>query len=103
MPLLFAGLYVAGSHNLIGAIAILAFWVAWELRCWGGADAVTSITLALIWPDVRLILAILVVHAAVAGIATMISLMKERTFRVHHLPGLPLLFLSALLRFVYFL
>lgn len=102
VPFLFAGVYVAGSHNPIGAIAIVSFWVAWELRCWGGADAVTSIALALIWPDARLIVAILIVHAFVAGIATLVSLIKERRFRVHQLPGLPLLFLSALLRFIYF-
>jgi len=32
VPFLFAGCYLAGSHNPIGAIAIVSFWVAWELR-----------------------------------------------------------------------
>jgi hypothetical protein len=101
-PILFAGLYLAGTHNPIGSIAMIGFWLAWELRCWGGADAVASITLVLIWPDIKLILALLVVHAAVALIATMVSLVKERKFRVHHLPGLPLLLFSVLLRSIFF-
>ena len=100
IPWLLATLYVAASHNPVGAIAILAFWVAWELRCWGGADAVTAITLALIWPDMRLVTAVLIVHAFVAVIASLHSLIRERKFRVHQFPGLPLLLLSAVLRLV---
>jgi Flp pilus assembly protein protease CpaA len=98
VPFLFAGCYLAGSHNPIGAIAIVSFWVAWELRCWGGADAVASIALVLIWPDLKLIFALLAVHALVAGFATIVTLLKEHKLRLHHLPGLPMLFFSVLLR-----
>lgn len=100
IPWLLAGLYVAASHNPVGAIAIVAFWAAWELRCWGGADAVTAITLALIWPDMRLVIAVLIVHAFVAVIASLVSLIHDRKLRVHQFPGLPLLMLSAVLRLV---
>ena len=98
IPWLLAGLYVAASHNPVGAIAIVAFWAAWELRCWGGADAVTAITLTLIWPDMRLVIAVLIVHAFVAVIASLVSLIRERKLMVHTFPGLPLLLLSAVLR-----
>ena len=100
IPWLLSSLYVAASHNPVGAIAIVAFWAAWELRCWGGADAVTAITLALIWPDMHLVIAVLVVHAFVAVIASLVSLIRERKLRVHQFPGLPLLMLSAMLRLV---
>jgi hypothetical protein len=97
-PFILTGIYLADRVNPFGAIAIIGFWLAWELHCWGGADAVTSIALVLIWPDVQLILALLAVHALVAIITTGFSLLKERRWRVHQLPGLPLLFLSVLLR-----
>jgi hypothetical protein len=42
LPLVVASFLRAGAVNPVGAVAILAFWVAWELRCWGGADAVAS-------------------------------------------------------------
>lgn len=98
IPWLLACLYAAANRNPVGAIAIIAFWAAWELRCWGGADAVTAITLTLIWPDMRLVIAVLVVHALVAVIASLISLIRERKLMVHTFPGLPLLLLSAVLR-----
>lgn len=100
IPWLLGSLYAAASHNPVGAIAIVAFWAAWELRCWGGADAVTAITLTLIWPDMRLVIAVLIVHAFVAAIASLDSLIRERKLRVHHFPGLPLLLFSAVLRLI---
>lgn len=100
IPWLLASLYAAASSNPVGAIAIVAFWAAWELHCWGGADAVTAITLALIWPDIGLVIAVLVVHAFVAMIAGLVSLMRERKLRVHEFPGLPLLLLSAVFRLI---
>ena len=103
VPWIFAGLLVAGSANPIGTVAIVTLWMAWELRCWGGADAVASIALVLIWPDMKLILALLAVHALVALAATIVSLLKERRFRLHQLPGLPLLLFSVLFRSVFFM
>lgn len=100
IPWLLACLYAAATRNPVGAIAIVAFWAAWELRCWGGADAVTAITLMLIWPDMRLVIAVLIVHAFVAVIASMVSIIRERKLMVHTFPGLPLLLLSAILRLV---
>lgn len=102
IPWLLASLYAAASHHPVGAVAIVAFWVAWELRCWGGADAVSAITLMLIWPDLHLVIAVLIVHASVAVLASLVSLIQERKLRVHQVPGLPLLLLSALLRLISF-
>lgn len=98
LPLVVVTFLRAGAINPVGAVAILAFWIAWELRCWGGADAVASITLVLLWPDMRLILALLCVHAVAALVATIVTLVRERSWKLHSIPGLPLLLLTVLLR-----
>lgn len=98
LPLVVVSFFRAGAVNPVGAVAILAFWVAWELRCWGGADAVASITLVLLWPDMSLILALLVVHVIAALGVTIVTLVRERMWKLHSIPGLPLLLLTVLLR-----
>ena len=52
--------------SLPGAFAILGFWLAYELGWSAGADALAAITLALLWPDVRLLLALAIGHLALA-------------------------------------
>jgi hypothetical protein len=98
LPLVVVTFLRAGSVNPVGAVAILAFWIAWELRCWGGADAVASITLVLLWPDMHLILALLCVHVVAALVATIVTLVRERSWKLHSIPGLPLLLLTVILR-----
>lgn len=98
LPLVVFSFLRAGTVYPVGAVAILSFWVAWELRCWGGADAVASITLALLWPDLSLILALLVVHVIAALGVTIVTLVRERSWKLHAIPGLPLLLLTVLLR-----
>ena len=62
IPLLLLGLFCAVQFSPIAAFAILGFWVAWELKWWGGADAVSSITVCLVWPSKFFILAFLITH-----------------------------------------
>src|SRR5690606_12438626 len=61
-PVIFIGLFFAIQLSPIAAIATLGFWIAWELKWWGGADAVSAITLILINPNTTYILAFLGVH-----------------------------------------
>lgn len=98
VPFLLAGLSLAGSHNPIGAMAIVSFWIAWELHCWGGADAVASIAIVLIWPDLRFVFALLIVHLLVVLVATGVSLVKDKKLCFHQMPGLPLLLFTVVLR-----
>lgn len=98
LPLVVVSFLRSGAVNPVGAVAILAFWIAWELHCWGGADAVASITLALLWPDMHLILTLLIVHVAAALVTTIVTLVRERSWKLHAIPGLPLLLLTVLLR-----
>lgn len=80
----------------IAGLAILAFWVAWELGWWGGADATTAITLFLLWPTAELFFLFSLIHLGTVTILSTFSLVTERRLKLHRLPGLPLLFLSVL-------
>ncbi|PKO16670.1 MAG: hypothetical protein CVU39_07550 [Chloroflexi bacterium HGW-Chloroflexi-10] len=90
----------ATSSSVIGSIAILGFWIAWEVGAWGGADAVASICLVLLWPELHLIAALLGMHLVVALGSSLYTWIKERRFRLHSLPGLPILLASVLIYWI---
>jgi hypothetical protein len=96
IPLLLLGLFCAVQFSPIAALAILGFWIAWELKWWGGADAVAALTLILIYPKITFILAFLGVHLIAALGLTVSSLLKSKSVKLHQIPGLPLLFLAVL-------
>ncbi len=98
LPLVGVSFLRAGVANPLAAVAILSFWIAWELGIWGGADAVASITLVLLWPDMQLVVALLGVHLVAALAVTIGTLVRERRWKLHAIPGLPLLLLTVLLR-----
>jgi len=76
-------------------LAIIGFWVAWEFKWWGGADATAAITLILIYPELIFIAAFLGVHVFVTIGLAIRSLMKEKSIQLHKIPGLPLLLLAV--------
>lgn len=96
IPPLFLLTYWGLLANPVGALAILGFWLAWELHCWGGADAVATIALVLVWPAMTFVVALLVVHLVVALGMTGYSLVWEKRWRLHTIPGLPLIFATVL-------
>lgn len=93
LPLLLPAFLFAGQASAITAAAITGFWIGWELKIWGGADAVSAIILALIWPGATFILAFLAVHT----IVSLVLLIRDKAFLKHRLPGLPVLLLSVIL------
>jgi len=95
LPLLFLGLFFAVQLSPITALAIIGFWVAWELKWWGGADATAAITLILIYPELILIVAFLGVHVFVTIGLAISSLIKEQSIKLNKIPGLPLLLLTV--------
>jgi hypothetical protein len=95
-PILLLGLFFAIQFSPIAAFAILGFWVAWELKWWGGADGVAALTLILIYPKVTFILAFLGVHVIVTLGLTICSLLKSKSIKLHQIPGLPLLLLAVM-------
>jgi hypothetical protein len=96
-PLLFFGVYFPVQTSPFAALAIIGFWAAWELKWWGGADAVATMTIILIYPEIPFILAFLTVHMIATIWLTIKSLVKENTVRLHRIPGLPLLFMAVIL------
>jgi hypothetical protein len=96
LPLLFLGAFISIQSSPLSALAIIGFWAAWELKWWGGADAVGAMTIILIYPEITFILAFLIVHAIAAIMLTIRSLVKEKTVRVHRIPGLPLQFIAVI-------
>jgi hypothetical protein len=95
-PLLFLGVYLSVQTSPFAALAIIGFWAAWELKWWGGADAVATMTIVLIYPEITFILAFLTVHViATIGLAIR-SLVKDNTVSLHRIPGLPLLLIAVI-------
>lgn len=86
-----------------GAFAILGFWLGFELGWWAGADALAAITLALLWPDLQLLIALSISHLGLALLLRARSRAlwgRPRALRPGELetlgqPGLPALALSA--------
>jgi len=96
LPLLFLGVILSIQSSPLSALAIIGFWAAWELKWWGGADAVAAIAIILIYPEIAFILAFLSVHAITAILLTIRSLIKEKTARLHRIPGLPLILIAVI-------
>ncbi len=99
-------LFLVWPDSLPGAFAILAFWLMYEMRWWAGADALVAITLALLWPDLRLVAALGLAHLLLApllrGPAALLRLGRPRVLTNSELdevavPGLPALALTAML------
>lgn len=101
MPLFVPALYWALQVSPVSALALLGFWTAWELRCWGGADAVTAMTLVLFYPGWFFILAFLVAHVLVLIGMGLFALFRERKIRLHRVPGLPILLGAVVLMQIY--
>ncbi len=96
VPFLLAALWWAVPANPIAGLAIPAFWAAWELGWWGGADAVSATVLCLIWPVNTFFLVFLACHViSVMGVMAFTHI-KWRNFESHRLPGLLILFLVAI-------
>lgn len=96
LPLLFLGAFLSIQTSPLSALAIIGFWAAWELKWWGGADAVAAIAIILIYPEIAFILAFLIVHVIATIMLTIRSLIKEKTVRLHRIPGLPLILITVI-------
>ncbi len=96
-PVLFLAAALSIPESPFSALAIIAFWVAWEVGWWGGADAVGSITICLIWPGSPFLLAFLFVHVLAALGLIITSLVRREKWKLHRIPGIPLLLLSIVI------
>jgi hypothetical protein len=96
LPLLFLGAFLSIQTSQLSALAIIGFWVAWELKWWGGADAVSAITVSLIWPSEVFIFAFLTTHLIVVLGLSLVSAIREKKISLHRLPGIPILLVSVI-------
>jgi hypothetical protein len=96
-PLLFLGVYLSVQTSPFAALAIIGFWAAWELKWWGGADAVAALAIILIYPELYLILAFLVSHIIATLGLSIKSIIINKSIKLHRIPGLPLLLGTVLL------
>jgi len=96
LPLLFLGALLSIQSSPLSALAIIGFWAAWELKWWGGADAVAAMAIILIYPEIKFIVAFLIVHLIATIMLTIRSLIKEKTVRLHRIPGLPLILIAVI-------
>jgi hypothetical protein len=86
-----------GLQEIMPSLAVIGFWLAWEFRAWGGADAFVAMTIILLWPDIRFLVMVLVCFGLVA-----ISFRLARSLQCRYgplqlqLPGIPLLAVSVL-------
>ena len=90
-PIILGSLALAsGPAYLFGAVCVVVFWLGFERRLWGGADAMAAITLVLLWPDYRWLLCWgLVCLGFSLGVRITGRFRDWRS--LGHLPGLPLL------------
>jgi len=96
LPLLFLGAFLSIQSSSLSALAIMGFWVAWEMKWWGGADAVSAITVCLIWPSEIFIFAFLATHLIVVLVLGLVSAIREKKISLHRLPGIPILLASVI-------
>jgi hypothetical protein len=96
LPLILLALFWSAQKAPLPALSILGFWIAWEWGWWGGADAVTAITLMLVWPELDFFIAFFGCHAVVTLGLTAHTYRQERKVKLHRLPGLPIMLLAVL-------
>jgi len=95
LPLLILGVFLSIQSSSLSALAIIGFWAAWELKWWGGADAVSAIMICIIWPGIYFIISFLVSHLIVVIASGLVSMVREQKIKLHRLPGLPILLVSV--------
>ena len=83
VPLTGILLFTGGLEWILASLAVIGFWLAWELGVWGGADALVATTLLLIWPEPALLYGILLANLLTALAAWVMDLwcLMSRTQR----------------------
>ena len=90
-PWLLIGMFFSVQSQPVIIVAILGFWVAWELRIWGGADALIAMVLILVLPAISFLVTFFIVHVIVAIGIQILWWSTHQKNRVLRIPGIPLL------------
>lgn len=97
IPLVVFGNIYLNQVSLFEAMAISSFWIAWELKWWGGADATVAITLLLIWPIPIMMSFFLLSHLLAWVMLFVRSKLQRGVHTRQMIPGLPILLVSTLM------
>jgi hypothetical protein len=90
--------FVADVPTQTGIAGVVIFWISWELRFIGGADAMTLITCVLLWPNVEFLLA----YLAAGLVWSLGARIKEGGWlKSHAVPGLAIIALAAVFYLLY--
>jgi len=98
VPLTGILLFAGGLEWILVSLAVIGFWLAWELGVWGGVDALVAITLLLLWPEPALLYGILLANLLTALAAWGVDLCRRGWVGgLHRLPGMPVLALAVVI------
>jgi hypothetical protein len=89
--------WMISTTSPVGALAITGFWIAWELKWWGGADSVVGIILMLVWPNLPYLYSMILSHFIGCCINRGIFTCKVNGRCLHTLAGIPLMLLSVVI------
>lgn len=114
--LIICPLVLASGEAAPGAIAVLGFWLAYELGWWAGADTLAAIALAMLWPSIWLLVTLAGAHLAVWLVVWLARNLRASPRRVENghrymhlrpntsygtaIPGLPVIALTVILLFL---
>lgn len=94
-PVIILFTWMGGIPLATISLAVVGFWLAWELHAWGGADTLTAIALILLWPDIRFLVAVLAIHLVVVSLQIARWKQFHSSGSIHWIPGIPLLMIST--------
>jgi hypothetical protein len=96
-PWLLIGMFFSVQSQPVITVAILGFWVAWELRIWGGADTLIAMVLILVLPAIPFLVSFFLVHLMIAIGMRIVQWSTHQKNEVFRIPGIPLLIPCVLL------
>jgi hypothetical protein len=87
-------LFTSGMTTALGVVGVIVFWLSWERKFIGGADAMALITCLMLWPGIEFVIAYLV-----AGLVwSLVVRIKEGGWlKGHPSPGLAIVAAAAIL------
>lgn len=99
VPILTVVFCMAAPISPIGVMAILGFWLAWELKWWGGADAVVGIIIMSIWPY-----GVTMVCLTISNLVNFIwdrFIYNPKNPKIPSVPGIPIFLSTIILKVIH--
>jgi Flp pilus assembly protein protease CpaA len=91
-------MFTTETDAAYGIVGVIVFWMSWELKYIGGADAMVLITCLLLWPGIEFVLAYLI---AGLGWSLGARIKQGGWLKSHPVPGLAVVATAAILYLIY--